>query len=100
MIDTVTFLIAAITTAHKCHYLPSHIFLGGNFGLDQPSVVMLEQIRTVNQDELGPYIGTINDQELLNTITNSLKKTFGLWRYHTAKAEVRCLCSRCMHECI
>lgn len=93
-----TTVVAAVTTAAKCRYLPSHIFIGEDFGLSQPSVVMLEQIRTVNQDELGPYIGTINDEALLNTISNGLKKTFGMWNYRTPKSEIRCLCGRCMQE--
>lgn len=93
-----TTIIAAVTTASKCWYLPSHIYLGEDFGLSQPSAVMLEQVRTINQDELEEYIGIVDDETLLNTISNSLKKTFGMWQYRTARSEVRCLCGRCMQE--
>lgn len=93
-----TTVIAAITSATKGRYLPSHIFLGENFGLKQPSVVMLEQIRTINQSELGSYIGIVEDEALLNAISNGLKKTFGMWQYRTAHSEIRCLCGRCMQE--
>lgn len=79
-------------------YLPSHIFLGERYGLDRPSTVMLEQIRTVNQNELGPYIGTVEDHATLNAISKALKKTYGLWVYHAPKDDVRCLCKRCLDE--
>ena len=35
-------VVAALTTAIKKRFLPSHIILGRNFGLDEPSMVMLE----------------------------------------------------------
>ena len=44
-----TTVIAAMTTVIKKRYLPSHIILGDRFGLKEPSMVMLEQLRTVNQ---------------------------------------------------
>ena len=47
-----TTIVAALTTAIKKEYLPSHIFVGERFGLKKPSMVLLEQIRTVNQNDL------------------------------------------------
>lgn len=94
-----TTIIAAITTAEKKIYLPSHIYLGESYGLSHPSMVMLEQIRTVNQDELYDYIGQIGDDDTLNLITKGLKKTFGLWFYKTnRKSDIRCLCPRCLAD--
>lgn len=93
-----TTVIAAITTAQKGMYLPSHIFLGERYGLDRPSIVMLEQLRTVNQDDLGSYIGTVEDHTTLNAISKALKKTYGLWFYEAPKDDVRCLCKRCLDE--
>ena len=43
-----TTIVAAITSVIKKERLPSHIFLGQEFGLSKPSMVMLEQLRTVN----------------------------------------------------
>lgn len=90
--------IAAITTADKGQYLPSHIFLGENYGLDRPSTVMLEQIRTVNQEELGTYIGVIEDEQMLRTIAKGIKKTLGMWHYQSSRDEIRCLCKSCLME--
>lgn len=47
-----TIIVAAVTAVMKKKYLPSHIILGEDFGLKKPSMVLLEQIQTVNKDEL------------------------------------------------
>lgn len=68
--------MAAVTGVIKKRYLPSHILLGQEFGLKKPSMVLLEQLQTVNKDELRDYIGTIEDEQLLRRINITLKKTF------------------------
>ena len=47
-----TVIVASITSVIKKRYLPSHIILGEDFGLTKPSMVLLEQIQTVNKDDL------------------------------------------------
>ena len=54
-----TVIVAAVTSVIKKRYLPSHIVLGDKFGLKKPSMVLLEQVQTVNKDELSDYIGNI-----------------------------------------
>lgn len=94
-----TTVIAAITTATKKLYLPSHIFLGMEYGLSQPSMVMLEQSRTVNQSELTTFIGNIKDEQVLRLISKGLKKTLGLWNYNSSrKGDIRCLCYSCLAD--
>ena len=93
-----TTVIATITSGQKGLHLPSHIYLGDRYGLSQPSTVMLEQIRTINQDELDDYIGTVNDKPTLRALEIGIKKTFGLWVYGTNKDDVRCLCPKCVNE--
>ena len=77
-----TIIVAAVTGVIKKRYLPSHILLGQEFGLKKPSMVLLEQLQTVNKDELRDYIGTIEDEQLLRRINITLKKTsdFGFIR--------------------
>ena len=92
-----TTMVATITSAIKKQYLPSHVVLGEQFGLTKPSMVMIEQSRTVNQEDLGAYIGTITDDSLKRTLAKAIKKTFGLWNYEPKDASsVRCLCPQCM----
>ena len=76
-----TTIVAAITTAIKKQYLPSHVILGQNYGLDKPSMVMMEQTRVVNQNELRAYIGAVNDTQVQKLLKNAIKKTFGMWNY-------------------
>lgn len=76
-----TIIVAAVTSVIKKRYLPSHIILGEEFGLKKPSIVLLEQIRTVNREDLREYIGTVDDDKLFRQINATLKKTFGLWVY-------------------
>ena len=76
-----TIIVAAVTSVIKKRYLPSHIILGEEFGLKKPSMVLLEQIRTVNREDLREYIGTVDDDKLFKQINATLKKTFGLWVY-------------------
>lgn len=94
-----TVIVAALTTAIKKQYLPSHIYLGDRYGLREPSMVLLEQLRTVNKTELLEYVGTVDDEHMLKVLANGIKKTVGLWVYHTYRtSDIRCLCSKCLSD--
>ena len=84
-----TIIVAAVTSVIKKRYFPSHIILGEEFGLKKPSMVLLEQIRTVNREDLREYIGTVDDDKLFRQINATLKKTFGLWVYKPEGKEKR-----------
>lgn len=92
-----TILVAAITTVIKKQYLPSHIILGENYGLSKPSMVLLEQISTVNKSQLTDYVGFVEDEHIWRKINIALKKTFGLWLYNRERTgDIRCLCPCCL----
>ena len=74
-----TTVVAALTSVIKKRYLPCHIILGDKYGLKEPSMVMLEQLKTVNQTELTEYIGFVDSEYLLRKINFGLKKALGLW---------------------
>ena len=63
-------------------------------------MVMLEQLKTVNQDELGKYIGTVDDEFYMKLINNGLKKGLGVWFYkpYDNFADTRCLCPKCLDD--
>ena len=91
-----TTVIAAITSIPKKQYMSSHVWLGKECGLHADSQVLLEQIRTVNQNELGAYVGTVRDPDTLRLISDGIKKQFGLWSYKKEHSEeLRCLCPKC-----
>ena len=94
-----TTIVSAITTAVKKEYLPSHIYLGDRFGLTKPSMVLLEQTRTINQTDLGEYIGFIDDEHLQKMIRSGIKKTYGFWNYKPeVRKDIHCLCHRCVND--
>lgn len=59
-----TVIAAAITSKEKRSDLPTHVCLGIDFGLREPSIVMLEQIRTLDKSRLGRYVGRIDDHTM------------------------------------
>lgn len=95
-----TTVVAALTSVIKKRYLPSHIVLGDEFGLKEPSMVMLEQLKTVNQTELTEYIGFVDSDYLLRKINIGLKKALDLWvdNPQKQKGDIRCLCSKCLDD--
>lgn len=95
-----TTVVAALTSVIKKRYLPSHIILGDNYGLKEPSMVMLEQLKTVNQSELVEYIGYVDSEYLLRRINYGLKKALGLWvdKPQKHKGDIRCLCGKCLED--
>ena len=76
-----TIMVAAITTAIRKTFLPSHILIEDKYGLTDPSMIMLEQQRAVNKEELVNYVGHINDDNVLRRIHNGLMKLYGYWDY-------------------
>ena len=59
-----TVIVAAITSKEKRSDLPTHVYLSVEFGLRESSIVMLEQIRTLDKSRLGRYVGSIDDKTM------------------------------------
>ena len=94
-----TTIVAAITGRIKKEYLPSHVYIGQDYGLDIPSMVMLEQLYTVNQEDLVKFIGLVADERICKHILNAVKKTLGVWNYQSKNNKhIRCLCSSCLKD--
>lgn len=62
-----TTVVAAITTSKK-RYLPTHISLDESCGLREPSIVLMEQLRTVNIDDLLDSVGAITDETTMRMV--------------------------------
>ena len=74
-----TVIAAAITSQTNKTKLPTHIELGENTsGLKSNSVVLAEQIRTIDKSRLKEKIGHINDTQIINQLNNALGVSFGL----------------------
>ena len=74
-----TVIAAAITSQTNKTKLPTHIELGENMsGLKSNSVVLAEQIRTIDKSRLKEKIGHIDDMQIMNKLNNALGVSFGL----------------------
>ena len=94
-----TTIVAAITSAMKNPYLPSHIVVGKNCGLERRSIILLEQTKVINQSDLGKKVGMVEDEKTLRRLKNAIRKTFGLWNYKRRSApDIRCLCHNCLND--
>lgn len=71
-----TLIVAAITGREK-KSLPTHVRIEDIHKLSMKSVVLLEQIRTIDRKRLHEWIGTITPNNLLK-IDNALKLSIGL----------------------
>lgn len=73
-----TVIAAAITSRTGKQYLPTHIKLDDpQNGLRQNSLVLLEQVRTIDRSRLREYIGSLTDCQLAQ-VDNALAVSFGL----------------------
>ena len=73
-----TVIVAAITSQTGKAKLPTHIDLAAqNYGLTRDSVVLLEQIRTLDKRRLREKMGRV-DKELMDKIDAAIAVSFGL----------------------
>jgi mRNA-degrading endonuclease toxin of MazEF toxin-antitoxin module len=56
---------------------PTHVYMGTRFGLDRPSMLMAEQLFTVDKSSLLRYIGTV-DSAFLQEANRALNRSIGL----------------------
>ena len=56
-----TIIVAAITGKATKTILPTHYLLAALNGLDRDSIVLLEQIRTIDKSRLRYHIGQLDD---------------------------------------
>ena len=74
-----TVIAAAITSQKSKNKLPPHIEINSeNSGLKSDSIVLTEQIRTIDKSRLREKIGHIDDTSVIHKINNALGVSFGL----------------------
>ena len=73
-----TVIAAAITSQTGKAKLPTHIELSGrSVGLNRDSVILLEQIRTLDKSRLRERMGRL-DESTMSAVDNALAVSFGL----------------------
>ena len=74
-----TVIAAAITSQTTKTKLPTHIEIGSEeVGLKSDSVVLVEQIRTIDKSRLKEKIGHIDNTDLMNKVNSAIGISFGL----------------------
>jgi len=74
-----TIIAAAITSQINKAKLPTHIEISAQeYGLIKDSVILLEQIRTIDKQRLKEKIGHLDD-ELMERVNEALTISFGLY---------------------
>ena len=89
-----TVIIASITskTGVKAK-LPTHYYIDAEDGLKLPSIVLLEQLRTVDKRRLGNFIGHLSEKHICG-INHALAVSTGLIE-SVPKKLILCLCGTC-----
>lgn len=73
-----TVIAAAITSQRDKSSLPTHIEVdAGNCGLAKDSVVLLEQVRTIDKRRLKEKMGSLNTSDM-GKVNEALSVSFGL----------------------
>ena len=74
-----TVIAAAITSQTGKTKLPTHIEIdSATCGLKNNSIVLAEQIRTIDKSRLKERIGHIDDEQIIDKVNNALGVSFGL----------------------
>ena len=85
-----TVIGAVLTTASKKE-LPTHVHIGKNFGLPRNSLILTEQLVTLDKLYLRGYIGSL-DLEAMQALNKALKISIGTVRDNS---ETMMLCRNC-----
>ena len=73
-----TVICAAITSRMNKAKLPTHIELrAGEYDIVKDSVILLEQIRTIDKRRLREHMGRLNDNQM-SMVDNAIAVSFGL----------------------
>lgn len=92
-----TVIVAAISSKVGIKpKLPTHYFINAECGLERPSIVLMEQIRTLDKQRLTKYIGRLT-KEHIQGMNHALAVSVDL--IHTSLQSLNvCLCSACAAE--
>ena len=73
-----TVIAAAITSRQSKDKMPTHIdVLADEYGLEKNSVILLEQIRTLDKKRLREKMGHL-DEGVMNQVNGAISVSFGL----------------------
>lgn len=97
-----TVIVAPITSQIKKRDLPTHVQLPVSAGLPENSMVLLEQVRTIDKCRVEQYIMSI-DESSMAQVNKALEISLGLKSQQKERREkpdelVLCLCPTCASQ--
>lgn len=72
-----TIIIAVLTSKVKKMYMPTHVYVGARFGLKEESVVLTEQISTIDRRRLRGFVGSM-DRPMMSKVEQAIHISLGL----------------------
>lgn len=72
-----TVIVAVLTSKVKKMYMPTHLLVGRKEGLPERSVVLFEQITTIDRTRLREYLGTC-DANFMKQADRAIKESLEL----------------------
>ena len=70
-------IVAVLTSKMKKLNMPTHLLIGPRFGLPEKSVVLFEQLTTIDRKRLERYVGTLDRNTMLKA-NKAMKVSLGL----------------------
>ena len=72
-----TIIVAGISSHIKKMYLPTHVLIDEECGLKKKSVILLEQIHTIDRKRLCGYVGTLSNTTM-KRVNRAIKISLGM----------------------
>lgn len=72
-----TLVVAPLTSRFKKKYIPTHFIIENVGALKDDSLVLLEQIKTIDKCRIKNYVGTISKEEM-KKLEEGIKVSLGL----------------------
>ena len=72
-----TLIVAPVTTKLKKPSLPTHCYFEKVKGLPEPSMVSLEQIRTIDKCRVEKYLGKMTREQML-IVEDAIRESLGM----------------------
>ena len=72
-----TLIVAAMTKEIKRTDLPTHVYIRRAGDLKKPSIIVLEQIRTIDKSRVHRFIGRLSPMQM-NLVDRVIRKSLGL----------------------
>lgn len=89
-----TVIVAAVTSKNSTKSkLPTHYEIGTEAGLEAPSIILAEQLRTIDKHRLTTHIGTLTSSQIKG-LNHTLAISIGLIE-PKSKGLMLCLCAKC-----